>query len=370
MRIAMIGQKRTGSREGGVEVVVTELARRMASLGHEVICYDRMGSDINGKATPNKPYEFDGIKIVPVKTVDIKGMAALSSAYFATRKALNDCPDVIHYHAEGPCNALSIASRRGVRTVATIHGLDWQRAKWDGLAASVIKRGEKTAVKYAKEIIVLSKEIKSYFATEYERQTHFIPNGISVAGFKPAKEIKRQWGLVKDSYILYLGRIVPEKRLDLLIKAFKRLETEKRLVIVGGASDTSSFHEEIKKLASQDSRVLMTGFAEGEILAELYSNAYCYVLPSDVEGMPMSLLEAMSYGCCCVTSDIFECSSVLSDVGVTFLKGNSDSLCGVLAALLKNQARVHMLGESAQKRVEKKYNWDSVVDETLQIYRG
>lgn len=160
----MIGHKRFGSREGGVEVVVTELARRMAALGHEVTCYDRSGSDVmTGESTALSERVVDGVRIVPVKTIDKKGLAALSSSYFATRQAIKDRPDVIHYHAEGPCVPLPLACRAGIRTVATIHGLDWQRAKWGRLASTYIKMGEKAAATQSNELIVLSSSAKAYF---------------------------------------------------------------------------------------------------------------------------------------------------------------------------------------------------------------
>ena len=255
MRIAMIGQKRTGSREGGVEVVVTELATRMAALGHKVTCYDRSGTDVNGNLAPTEPYEYKGVRVVPVRTVDAKGLAALTSAYAATRAALRDCPDVIHYHAEGPCNALPLAAGAGIRTVATIHGLDWQRAKWGGLAARVIKRGERRAARRADALIVLSKGVQDYFRDEYGRDAELVPNGVDVPEPVPAKLIAERWGLKEGSYLLYLGRIVPEKRPELLLEAFRGLDTDKRLVIAGGASDTSGFYEEVRALAVPDPRV-------------------------------------------------------------------------------------------------------------------
>lgn len=370
MRIAMIGQKRTGSREGGVEVVVTELATRMAALGHEVTCYDRSGTDVNGNAAPTEPYEYDGVRVVPVKTVDAKGLAALSSAYFATRAALKDRPDVIHYHAEGPCNALPLAAGAGVRTVATIHGLDWQRAKWGGLASRVIRRGERKAARKAGALIVLSKAVQGYFRDEYGRDAEFVPNGVNLPEPKPADTIVGKWGLAERSYLLYLGRIVPEKRPELLLEAFRGLGTGKRLVIAGGASDTSGFYGEVRALAERDPRVVMAGFVEGETLAELYSNAYCYVLPSDVEGMPMSLLEAMAYGRCCVTSDVPECADVIGDAGATFPHGDAEALRQTLVALIADPARASALGAAARKRVETKYDWDSAVRRTLEIYQG
>lgn len=364
----MIGQKRTGSREGGIEVVVTELAVRMAALGHEVTCYDRSGTDVNGGAAPNEPYEYEGVRIVPVKTVDVKGLAALSAAYAATRAALGDRPDVIHYHAEGPCNALPLAARAGVRTVATIHGLDWQRAKWGGIASRVIRRGERKAAQRADELIVLSRSVQDYFRSEYGREAHLIPNGVSVARRVPADRITRKWGLTEGSYVLYLGRIVPEKRPELLLEAFRGFDTDKRLVVAGGSSDTSGFYEEVRCLVARDPRVIMTGFVEGRELEELYSNAYCYVLPSDLEGMPMSLLEAMSYGCCCVTSDIPECAEVVADAGITFRNGDVGDLRCALRLLLGDHAHAARLGDLARVRIESECDWDSVVHRTLSLY--
>ena len=370
MRIAMIGHKRYGSREGGVEVVVTELARRMAALGHEVTCYDRSGADVmTGDAVDCSERMVDGVRVVPVKTIDRKGLAALSSSYFATRAAIKDRPDVIHYHAEGPCVPLALAKRAGIRTVATIHGLDWQRAKWGRLASTYIKMGEKTAATKADGLVVLSKSAQSYFQDVYGRTATLIPNGIEPKRPRPANRIKEKWRLDAGSYLLYLGRLVPEKRPELLIEAFRELDTEKRLVIAGGGSDTSEYEASLRVAAQGDPRVLFTGFVDGEPLEELYSNCYAYVLPSDVEGMPMSLLEAMAYGRCCVTSDIPECADVLAGNGVTFEKGDADSLRSALQGLLAGSDRGRALGTAAEAHVEKTYNWDSVVERTLELYR-
>lgn len=371
MRIAMIGHKRYGSREGGVEVVVTELARRMAALGHEVTCYDRSGADVmTGDAADGRERTVDGVRVVPVKTVDKKGLAALSSSYFATLAAIKDGPDVIHYHAEGPCVPLPLAKHAGIRTVATIHGLDWQRAKWGKLASTYIKMGERTAATKADGLIVLSEGVRRYFMEAYGREAVFIPNGVDAKEALSASVIKERWNLEKDSYLLYLGRLVPEKRPELLIEAFRALDTNKRLVIAGGSSDTSAYEKELRAAAQGDNRIVFTGFVNGEPLEELYSNCYAYVLPSDVEGMPMSLLEAMAYGRCCVTSDIPECADVLAGNGVTFVKGSADSLRVALKDLLVDSDRGRVLGAAAEAHVEKTYNWDSVVERTLAVYGG
>ena len=179
----------------------------------------------------------------------------------------------------------------------------------------------------------------------------------------------KELSLDKNNYILFLGRIVPEKGLRYLVEAFKKVKTEKKLVIAGGVSDTDSFMEELKESALEDERILFTGFVQGQMLEELYSNAYCYVLPSDVEGMPLSLLEAMSYGNCCLTSDINECAEVVEDKAVLFEKGNVNDLQNKLQMLCDDEQLVAALKETAADYICNKYNWNSVVEKTLQAYK-
>ena len=365
MRIAMIGQKRTGSREGGIEVVVGELARRMAAAGHEVTCYDRMGA-----GAPSEPYEREGYRVVPVPTWDKGGLAALSSSFAATRLALRDRHDVLHYHAEGPCVPLARAKRAGARCVATVHGLDWQRAKWGGLASSYIRHGEATAARHADELIVLSRSVQDYFRETYGRETALVPNGIECGDNPPPCEIRDRWGLERRGYILYLGRLVPEKRAHSLVEAFRGVPGTKRLVIAGELIPQNDYHERLAQLARADRRITFVGHVSGAALDELYANAYAYVLPSDVEGMPLSLLEAMSHGCACITSDIPECADVLGDCGLTFTAGDFVSLRSALSTVLRDPALAGRLGQAARKRVLDAYDWDSVVARTLALYEG
>ena len=325
---------------------------------------------MTGEAAQTCERVVGGVRVVPVRTVDKKGLAALSSSFFATLAAVKDRPDVVHYHAEGPCVPLPLARCAGIRTVATIHGLDWQRAKWGKLASAYIKMGERAAATKADELIVLSEANKAYFKEVYGREATYIPNGVDVQAVRAADSIKAKWGLEEGSYLLYLGRLVPEKRPELLIEAFKKLETDKQLVIAGGSSDTSEFEHSLHTLAEGDSRILLTGFVSGEPLEELYSNAYAYVLPSDVEGMPMSLLEAMAHGRCCVTSDVPECADVLGGAGLTFEKGDAADLGRVLGGVLADPAKAARLGEAARGRVNSTYDWDSVVERTLSLYEG
>ena len=228
---------------------------------------------------------------VPILTSG--GLAAVSSSFFAALCSAFGRYDVVHIHAEGPAFFAWLPKMFGKRVVVTVHGIDWQREKWQsGLGSKFIHQGEKNAAKYADEVIVLSKGVQKYFLETYGRETHFIPNGVNRPEVREARLIKDHFGLEKDSYILFLGRLVPEKGIRYLVEAFKNVKTDKKLVIAGGSSDTDSFMEELKELAKGDDQILFTGFVQGTMLDELYSNAYIYTLPSDLEGMPLSLLEA------------------------------------------------------------------------------
>ncbi|WP_195937034.1 glycosyltransferase family 4 protein [Mediterraneibacter faecis] len=368
MAIAMFGQKRL-SREGGIEIVVKELCTRMAKNGYTVTCYNRSGHHVSG-AEYDKKTEYEGINQKCVPTIEKKGLAAVSSSFFAALYSAFGKYNVVHIHAEGPAFFSWLPKLLGKRVIVTVHGLDWQREKWkSGFGSKFIKQGEKNAVKYADEIIVLSKGVHDYFRNQYGRETRFIPNGVNRPEIRKAELITDKFGLTKDSYILFLGRLVPEKGIRYLIEAFKNVKTEKKLVIAGGSSDTDSFMKELKELAKDDKRIIFTGFVQGQMLEELYSNAYIYTLPSDLEGMPLSLLEAMSYGNCCLVSDIQECTEVVEDKALIFKKSNVQDLQNKLQEACDRTEKVMELKQQAADYICKKYNWDDVVEETLKLYR-
>lgn len=368
MAIAMFGQKRL-SREGGIEIVVKELCTRMAKNGYTVTCYNRSGHHVSG-AEYDKKTEYEGINQKCVPTIEKKGLAAVSSSFFAALYSAFGKYNVVHIHAEGPAFFSWLPKLLGKRVIVTVHGLDWQREKWkSGFGSKFIKQGEKNAVKYADEIIVLSKGVHDYFRNQYGRETRFIPNGVNRPEIRKAELITDKFGLTKDSYILFLGRLVPEKGIRYLIEAFKNVKTEKKLVIAGGSSDTDSFMKELKELAKDDKRIIFTGFVQGQMLEELYSNAYIYTLPSDLEGMPLSLLEAMSYGNCCLVSDIQECTEVVEDKALIFKKSNVQDLQNKLQEACDRTEKIMELKQQAADYICKKYNWDDVVEETLKLYK-
>lgn len=367
--IAMLGHKHIPSREGGIEIVVEELSTRMVKRGYAVTCYNRLGHHVSGKEFDSGMMkEYKGVKLKSGFTVKCKGLAAVTSSFWGALCCAFSKYDVVHFHAEGPCAMLWLPKLFGKKCVATIHGIDWQRTKWGGFASRYIKFGEKIAAKNADEIIVLSESVQKYFLYTYERKTMIIPNGVNRPEIRDVQLIREKFGIDKKEYILFLGRLVPEKGLRYLIEAFKGVKTDKKLVIAGGSSDTDAFIRELKELAKSDERIIFTGFVQGRILEELYSNAYVYCLPSELEGMPLSLLEAMSYGNCCLVSDIDECAEVVEDKAVTFRKNDVTNLKEKLQMLCNDDMLVQQYKNEAADFICKKYDWDVVVDKTLALY--
>lgn len=370
LKIAMIGHKRVPSREGGVEIVVEELSRRMACLGNKVDVYNRSGSHVSGSAFDSIGSELpENIRVITIPTPENKTLNAFVYSFLASLRALFGRYDVIHFHAEGPAAMCFLPKLFGIRTVVTIHGLDWQRSKWGGFASKYLKFGEKTAARCADEIIVLSDAVRDYFKKEYGRNTVYIPNGITQPDFEDIAEAAEKYGLKKDRYILYLGRIVPEKGIHYLIEAYSDMKTDMPLVIAGGSSHSEEYFARLKRSA-EGKNIIFTDFVQGRMLRELYSNAYLYVLPSDLEGMPISLLEAMSYSNCCLTSDIPECTQVCGENAVYFRKSSVADLKNKLEYLIKNSDTVLEYKSRAHDYIISKYSWDDVVNRTLALYRG
>lgn len=370
-KIAMIGHKRIPSREGGVEMVVDELSTRLTERGYHVEAYNRSGYHVSGKEFDEKRGRiYNGVRLITIPTFKSSSLNAIVYSFLATLRALFGGYGVLHYHAEGPCVMLGIPKLFGKRVIATIHGLDWQRAKWGNVATRVLKFGEKQAARRADEIIVLSRNVQKYFEDTYHRKTVYIPNGIDRPEKRDCSILTEKYALKGDDYILFLARLVPEKGVHYLIKAYKGLKTDKKLVIAGGNSHAVEYRNQIYDSVREDDNIIMTGFVQGRELEELYSNAYLFVLPSDVEGMALCLLEAMSYGNCCVVSDIPENREVVQDKAVCFRKGDSADLREKLEFLLANPDKVRGYKENSASYICRKYNWDEIVEQTVRIYRG
>lgn len=364
MKIAMIGQKGIAAKDGGVEKHVEEIATRLVKSGHEVTVYYR-NTYIDSDMT-----EYKGIQLKCIKTIRNKNLDAIVYTFKATMDALRENFDIYHYHALGPASLSFIPKLLGKKVIVTVHGLDWQRGKWGKFAKAYLKFGEHIAGKCSSKIISVSENLRDYFIKKYNRRKEdvfFIPNGVNIYMNRPGELIKN-FGLEKDSYILYLARIVPEKGSHYLIQAFNSLNTDKKLVIAGGTSFTDDYLLKIKDLAKDNSKIIFTGNVGGKLKEELFSNCYIYILPSDIEGMPLTLLEAMSYKKCCIVSDIPENKNVIKNNGFTFIKGNIDDLKEKIELLLNNKDLIKNMGESAFNDIKDNYNWGYVTNKIEKVY--
>ncbi len=369
LRIAIIGHKRIPSNEGGIEKGVEQHAVRMAALGHSVTVYNRGNNNIHGKAFNEKPLkEYKGVRIITVPTPNRIAPVPVYS-FLATMHAIFKRYDVVSYRASGPCVMVALAKLFGLRCVASLHGFDSQRDKWGNFAKKYLAFGEKMAATRADACLVLSRKMQRYIKDTYGRDAICFANGIDRPEKLPCGEIKEKWGLEKDGYLLSLGRIEPEKGLHYMIEAFRKCKTDKKLVIAGGDSN-HEYWDKLQQMAAGDSRILFVGYVKGKTVQELYSNAYMFLLPSNLEGMANTLLESMAYGNCCLVSDIPENTEVTGDLAAIFPKGNADALREQMQALLDDPAKVEEMKSRTADYVVDHYNWDIVVEQMLRIYRG
>jgi len=365
MKIAMIGTKGNPADAGGAEKHVQELSIRLVERGHEVTVYCR-----STYATGNRT-EFMGIKLKTIKTINNKNLDAIVYTFKATIDALKNDFDVYHYHSIGPASLSLIPKLMGKKVVVTVHGLDWQRAKWGFIARLYLRLGEFITGKFSGMVISVSSNLAEYFIEKYKRDKEtvfFIPNGVNIYNLQQPEEINSM-NITPGNYILFLARLVPEKGAHYLIEAYKRLNTDKKLVIAGGSSFSDNYVESLKTMASGNDNIIFTGSVKGDLLKELYSNCYLYVLPSDIEGMPLTLLEAMSYGKWCLVSNIEENQVVISngEFGNSFEKSNVDDLTSKLDFELNNK-EINQKSEEIMEYVKENYDWESVTEKTVEVY--
>ncbi|MEE0945326.1 MAG: glycosyltransferase family 4 protein [Acutalibacteraceae bacterium] len=371
MKVAMIGHKVVPSRRGGIENVLTCLCPLLAEAGVDVTCYNRSSDKIENEyvdmVVDNK---YRGVTLKKAWTIEARGISAMISSFTAAIIATFSNFDVLHFHAEGPCAAMWIPKIFGKRCVATVHGLDWQREKWSGsFASKYIKFGEKVMVKCADEIIVLSESAKAYFKETYNRETVLINNGIDKPTIKQANKITELYGLSSGEYICTVSRLTAEKGLHYLIEAYNNIKTDKKLVIAGDTSDTDEYVASLKQMAADNSNIIFTGFISGDLLKEIYSNAYIVVVPSDIEGMSLSLLEALAYGNAVLCSDIPENTLVTEDKAIHFEKSNVLDLTEKLQILCDDEKKVENIKVGVADFILSKYNWSDVALATSNLYK-
>ena len=371
MKVAMIGHKVVPSRRGGIENVLTTLCPLLVDMGDDVTCYNRSTDHVENEYVGTvKDKKYRGVTLRDAWTVNARGVSAMIASFTAAIAAAFGKYDIIHFHAEGPCAAMWIPKMFGKRCVATVHGLDWQREKWGkGFASKYIKFGERVMVKCADEIIVLSESAREYFKNTYNRETVLIYNGIEQPEKKDAEKITELYGLSKDEYICMVSRLTAEKGVHYLIDAYNNIKTDKKLVIAGDTSDTDDYVAMIKQKAENNPNIMFTGFISGDVLKEIYSNAYIVALPSDIEGMSLSLLEALAYGNAVLCSDIPENTLVTEDKAMHFEKSNADDLAAKLQMMCEDETIVHTLRDGVDTFILQKYNWSDVAQATHGLYQ-
>lgn len=366
MKIAMLGVKSipVGEYGGGIERHVEELSERLVRRGHTVFVYVR--SYTVGPRTPDR---WRGIRFISLPTIRRKNIETIIHTFLATIHVLFQPVQVIHYHGVGPATLSWIPRifKPWVKVVVTFHSVDRFHKKWGLFARWYLGFGEWAAVHFPHRTIVVSHTLQIYVHRRYGKPTHYIPNGVETRVIRKANELET-FNLDSGEYLLTVARLVKHKGIHYLIQAFRGIKTNKKLVIVGAPSFTEDYAEYLAKLASDDPRILFTGFQTGESLAQLFAHAYLYVHPSESEGLSITILEAMSYGTAVLISNIPENLEAIDHSGFSFETGNIQDLRKQINRLLIDPEEIAKQARRGRAFVKKEFNWDRIVQETERIY--
>jgi glycosyltransferase involved in cell wall biosynthesis len=350
LRVAFIGGRGVISKYSGIETYYEEVGKRLVEMGHEVTVYCR------NYFTPALA-EHNGMRLVRLPTIRSKHLETVIHTLLSTVHAVTQRYDVVHYHALGPALFSSIPRLFGKKTAVTVQGLDWQRKKWGWLASAVLRLGERASVRLPNGTMVVSQALQQRFRETHGIEAFYVPNGGVLRRRSEPRKIL-EWGLEPGKYALFLGRFSPEKRCHLLVEAFEAIETDVKLVMAGASSYCDEYSRELRAHASEKIRIL--DWVSGETLDELLTNAMIFVLPSDLEGLSLALLDAMGASLCVLTSDVPENREVVDGAGYTFQRGNPADLADRLRFLIANPAVRESAGRTARKRIEEQYQWQKV----------
>jgi glycosyltransferase involved in cell wall biosynthesis len=360
MKVAMIGTRGVPARYGGFETAVEQVATRLVQRGHQVVVYNRSG------VNPYEEPSYRGVDVVRLPTWNSKHLATIVHSLVSTLHALRTDVDVIHYYTAG-AGALAFLSRLfGKQTVCSVDGLDWNRRKWGRAASTYLKLSERVVSRVVDGVITDTPVMEQYYREKYARRTAMITYGAPTERLEDGEWLQR-FGLEPRRYVLFVGRLVPEKNAHLLIEAFEALDTGMKLVIVGDDPFGQDYVDSLKQRAG--SRVVFTGYLYGDGCAALQSSAYVFVLPAEVGGTPPVLLEAMGYGNCVLVSDMPSHLETIGDAGVAYdLEAGADDLGQKLAWLIGHPETVEDYRHRAAIRVAERYQWDDVVDAHEELY--
>ncbi|MCX7994756.1 MAG: glycosyltransferase family 4 protein [candidate division WOR-3 bacterium] len=367
-KIAFVGQKGIPATYGGVEKHVEILGELLANRGHSIFVYSR-------RTYNNFHGYYKKMKVINLPAIPQKHTEMISHTLFSCLELLDKNIDIVHIHSVDPA-ILAFIPRMKTKVVVTSHGQAYRREKWGPIAKSFSCLAEHFYTTIPNARIAVSKTLKKYYEEKYKCDVYYIPNGVNIPDINNLSFEKTfnlgqiDITLKKDSYFLYVGRILPTKGVDILVKAWNNLEKkcnlDKNLVIAGGSSYTDAYVEKLKKQSSPS--IIWLGYRYGEELHWLYANAYCCIVPSEIEGLALTLLEAMSYGRCVIYSDIPENSEAAEGVGISFQNKNIDDLSNKILYALENQTYLAELGKKAKERIKIEYNWNDIVIRTEKVY--
>ncbi|MBZ5719596.1 MAG: glycosyltransferase family 4 protein [Acidobacteriia bacterium] len=358
LQVAFIGGRGVVSKYSGIEAYYEEVGKRLADMGHDVTVYCRT------YFTPPLG-KYNGMRIVRLPTIRSKHLETLVHTALSTAHVLFSSCNIVHYHALGPALFSFIPRLFGKKTVVTVQGLDWQRKKWGGFAAAVLRLGERAAVRLPSATMVVSRALEQHYRSGYGAETIYVPNGATMREQRKVTHLA-DWGLTPGGYILFLGRFSPEKNCHLLIEAYEKLDTPVKLVMAGGSSYSDAYIEGLR--SHQSERVRLLDWVSGEALDELLTNAMLFVLPSDLEGLSLALLDAMGAGVCVLTSDIPENCEVVAGAGFTFKRGDVPDLERMLRLLIAERAVRESAAQAGQQRVQEHYLWPQIAQDIEKAY--
>lgn len=358
LHIAFIGARGVGSKYSGIESYYEEVGARLAGMGHEVTVYCR------SYFTPPLQ-KFLGMKVVRLPTVRSKHLETVVHTALSTAHAITQNYDAVHYHALGPALFSWFPRWFGKKTIVTVQGLDWQRRKWGRIASCVLRLGERASARLPNGTMVVSQTLHERYREEHGVDCFYMPNGATLRERRAPRKIF-DWGLTPRNYILFLGRFSPEKGCHLLVDAYERLDTNVKLVMAGASSYCDDYGRELRAHAGDGIKIL--DWVSGEALDELLTNAMIFVLPSDMEGLSLALLDAMGAGLCVLASDVPENREVVMEAGYTFRRGDAVDLADRLSFLIANPAVREAAGRAAKARVSQHYLWPNIVGQIEQAY--
>ena len=358
LRVAFIGGRGVISKYSGIETYYEEVGKRLVDMGHEVTVYCR------NHFTPAQAMH-NGMRLVRLPTIRSKHLETLVHTLLSTAHALTQRYDLVHYHALGPALFSFLPRLVREKTAVTVQGLDWQRKKWGRGASAVLRLGERASVRLPNGTMVVSRVLQQRYREAHGMEAFYVPNGGVLRQWREPRNIL-EWGLEPGRYVLFLGRFSPEKGCHLLVEAFEHLNTDVKLVMAGASSYCDDYSRELQTHASDRIRIL--DWVSGEALDELLTNAMIFVLPSDLEGLSLALLDAMGAGLCVLTSDVPENREAVDGAGYTFHRGNAADLADRLRFLIANPAVREAAGKAARQRIEEQYQWRQVAVDIEKAY--